>query len=234
MDYSKRISIVVLFACIAGISLYTCEGHNVDIQDVTLDGVVYQTTNDFGVIMDVRRLGSPMYGLDPMVNGVPMTNIDRSERYVLEQTVAEFRHDSTYTMEVSIQDRMFVDSVTTPGDFRIYTDGADTIHVLRGAEPRPVWSMADSVSRYMVELVYIEGNGEESVQLEADIGPDTTYTLPLMDVVGVYRFSVYAYHNSVYHPGKGYMKGYTTPSDWVIDGAWSAWVRRSIVYWVTL
>lgn len=227
---NMRKFLIIAFAGVTFPGLLACDDE-ININDVTVQGTVFRTPSNAGILVDITQLGSPMYRLAPEVNGVPAQNLNQSERYLVNTSVQPVNYDSLYILDVEIKDEIIADTVKMPGNFRILAE-RDTFLVAFNFIPTVTWTRADSVSSYFVELWYYDNFGNVNLIHQQQTGQDTTYTLPRLDAYGVFRVDVYAYLYGIYHPDRGHLTTYSKPVWWPVHGSWNAWVRRSVAYWV--
>jgi len=202
--------------------------HNVHLNDVYLDGAVFRTDTDSGAFVDITENGSPLYDLSPMINDIPAQNPDMNMRYIVSPYAMNIGYGQTYIMDVDIDNHILADTVALPGDFDFLGITGDTASVDYNYSPILAWSKSDTLANYLVELIYSDNFGNLTLADQRMMGPDTVYSAPKLNSYGLWRMDVYAYHNGIYHPGRGHLVEYFTPPEWPVDGSWTAWIRHSL------
>lgn len=228
-----KMKILGVLIALASLGIVSCN-NKVDLSAVAINGAVYASDIDAGTIVDITQHGSAFYNLSPTVNDLPAMNQAGSQRYMISPFNLPIVPKRQYTMSVEIDNQIFADSVTLPGDFKFNT-ASDTLYPRIYTSGTITWSRSDSLAHYYVELVYITNVGSEIFVEQTETlnsGYQTAYDTPLFDAYGVYRLDVYSYHNGIYHPDRGQLVPYSTPNDWIPSGAWTGWIKHSLYFLV--
>ena len=217
-----------LLLILTSLGLFSCD-NEVDLSAVTINGAVFESEIDAYSFVDITQYGSSLYNLSPTINGMPAPNLGGSQRYAISPFELPVVPGRTYTMSVEIEDQVFTDSVTVPGDFDFNTS-SDTLYPVRFSSGTVTWTRSDSLARYYVKFLFITNLGREVPLDSGATGYQTAYDLPVLDSYGVYRLDVYSYHHGIYHPSQGHLVSYSTPEEWIPGGAWTAWLQRSLYF----